>query len=93
MVSEREEDVVALHLPFEVTGCIVAIHQVRSGQVRSGQVRSECLMFTFIASCCSARLSRAQAIHLPIGPLKPRSGMEPVPRYKPSTYQPLTDDI
>ena len=28
------------------------------GQVRSGQVRSECLMCTFRASCCSARLSR-----------------------------------
>ena len=26
----------------------------------SGQVRSECLMCTFRASCCSARLSRAQ---------------------------------
>ena len=32
----------------------------RSGQVRSGQVRSECLKCTFRASCCSARLSRAQ---------------------------------
>ena len=31
-----------------------------SGQVRSGQVRSECLTCTFRASCCSARLSRAQ---------------------------------
>ena len=28
--------------------------------VRSGQVRSECLACTFRASCCSARLSRAQ---------------------------------
>ena len=28
--------------------------------VRSGQVRSECLTCTFRASCCSARLSRAQ---------------------------------
>ena len=28
--------------------------------VRSGQVRSECLTCTFKASCCSARLSRAQ---------------------------------
>ena len=27
---------------------------------RSGQVRSECLTCTFRASCCSARLSRAQ---------------------------------
>ena len=26
----------------------------------SGQVRSECLMYTFRASCCSTRLSRAQ---------------------------------
>ena len=31
-----------------------------SSQVRSGQVRSECLTCTFRASCCSARLSRAQ---------------------------------
>ena len=30
------------------------------GDVRSGQVRSECLTCTFRASCCSARLSRAQ---------------------------------
>ena len=29
-------------------------------RVRSGQVRSECLTCTFRASCCSARLSRAQ---------------------------------
>ena len=28
--------------------------------VRKGQVRSECLTCTFRASCCSARLSRAQ---------------------------------
>ena len=28
--------------------------------VRLGQVRSECLTCTFRASCCSARLSRAQ---------------------------------
>ena len=28
--------------------------------LRSGQVRSECLTCTFRASCCSARLSRAQ---------------------------------
>ena len=28
--------------------------------IRSGQVRSECLTCTFRASCCSARLSRAQ---------------------------------
>ena len=27
------------------------------------------------------------ALHLPIGPLKPRSGLEPVPRCEPSTYQ------
>ena len=33
---------------------------VKSGQVRSGQVRSECLTCAFKASCCSARLSRAQ---------------------------------
>ena len=31
-------------------------------QVRSGQVRSECLMCRFRASCCSARLSRAQVL-------------------------------
>ena len=31
----------------------------RSGQVRLGQIRSECLMWTFRASC-STRLSRAQ---------------------------------
>ena len=36
----------------------VCSNMVRSGQVRSGQVRSECLMCTFRASCCSARLSR-----------------------------------
>ena len=33
------------------------------------------------------------AIHLPIGPLKTRSGLEPVPRYESSTYQLLADDI
>ena len=32
----------------------------RWSKVRSGQVRSECLTCTFRASCCSARLSRAQ---------------------------------
>ena len=31
------------------------------------------------------------ATHLQIGPLKTRSGLEAVPRYEPSTYQP--DDI
>ena len=31
------------------------------------------------------------AIHLPIGSLKTRSGLEPVPRCEPSTY--LADDI
>ena len=30
------------------------------------------------------------AIHLPIGPLKTRSVLEPVPRYEPSTYQPIS---
>ena len=35
--------------------------QLKNIQVRSGQVRSECFMCTFRASCCSARLSRAQA--------------------------------
>ena len=30
------------------------------GKVVSGPVRSECLTCTFIASCCNARLSRAQ---------------------------------
>ena len=30
------------------------------------------------------------ALHLPIGPLKTRSGLEPVPRYEPSTYQPIS---
>ena len=33
------------------------------------------------------------AIHLPFGSLKTRSGLEPVPRCEPSTYQPLADDI
>ena len=33
------------------------------------------------------------AIHLPTGPLKTHSGLEPVPRYEPSTYQLLADDI
>ena len=33
----------------------------RVKQYGSGQVRSECLTCTFRASCCSARLSRAQA--------------------------------
>ena len=32
-------------------------------------------------------------IHLPIGSLKTRSGLVPVPRCEPSTYQPITDDI
>ena len=30
------------------------------------------------------------ALHLPIGPLKTRSGLEPVPRCEPSTYQPIS---
>ena len=30
------------------------------------------------------------ALHLPIGPLKARSGFEPVPRCEPSTYQPIS---
>ena len=29
------------------------------------------------------------ALHLPIGPLKTRSELEPVPRCEPSTYQPI----
>ena len=33
------------------------------------------------------------ALHLPIGPLKTRSELEPVPRYEPSTYKPIADDI
>ena len=32
------------------------------------------------------------ALHLPIGPLKTRSVLKPVPRCEPSTY-PLADDI
>ena len=32
-------------------------------------------------------------IHLPIESLKPRSGLELVPRCEPSTYQPFADDI
>ena len=30
------------------------------------------------------------ALHLPIGPLKTRSGLEPVPRCEPGNYQPMT---
>ena len=30
------------------------------------------------------------ALHLPTGPLKTCSGLEPVPRCQPSTYQPIT---
>ena len=30
------------------------------------------------------------ALHLPIGPLKNRSGLDPVPRCEPSTYQPIS---
>ena len=30
------------------------------------------------------------ALHLSIGPLKTRSGLELVPRFEPSTYQPIT---
>ena len=30
------------------------------------------------------------ALHLPIGLLKTRSGLEPVPRCEPSTYQPIS---
>ena len=30
------------------------------------------------------------ALHLPIGPLKTRSGLKPVPRCEPSTYQPIS---
>ena len=33
------------------------------------------------------------AIHQPIGPLKTRSGLEPVPRYDPVPTSPLADDI
>ena len=33
------------------------------------------------------------AIHLSFGALKTRSGLQPVPRYESSTYQPITDDI
>ena len=33
------------------------------------------------------------ALHLPIGSFKTRSGLKPVPRCEPSTYQPLADDI
>ena len=40
--------------------------QLWSGQVRSGQVRLECLTCTFRASCCSARLSRAQVPAVPL---------------------------
>ena len=39
--------------------CKLRLNYKRS-QVRSGQVRSECLTCTFRASCCCARLSRAQ---------------------------------
>ena len=30
------------------------------------------------------------ALHPPIGPLKTGSGLEPVPRYEPSTYKPIS---
>ena len=33
------------------------------------------------------------ALHLPIGHLKTRSGLEPVPRCEPSTISPLAHDI
>ena len=41
----------------------------------------------------SEREEGVVALHLHIGSLKPRSGLEPVPRCKPSTYQPITDGI
>ena len=33
------------------------------------------------------------ALHLPIGPLKSRYGLEPVPRCEPSTYQPISQRL
>ena len=30
------------------------------------------------------------ALHLPTGSLKTRSGLDPVPSYEPSTYQPVS---
>ena len=52
---------------------------------------SQFLTYTFRTSCCSTRLSWAhipcyrlvredgvEALHLPVGPLKPRSGLEPL---------------
>ena len=38
----------------------------------------------------SEREEGVVALHLPIGPLKTRSGFEPVPRCEPSTYQPIS---
>ena len=37
----------------------------------------------------SEREEGVVALHLSIGPLKTRSGLEPVPRCEPSTYQPI----
>ena len=33
------------------------------------------------------------ALHLPTGPLKTHSGLKPVPRCEPSTYQLIIDDL
>ena len=33
------------------------------------------------------------ALHLPTGPLKTRSELEPVPRCEPSTYQPSSNTV
>ena len=38
----------------------------------------------------SEREEAVVALHLPIGPLKTRSGLEPVPRCEPSTYLPIS---
>ena len=37
----------------------------------------------------SGREERVEALHLPTGPLKTRSGLKPVPRCEHSTYQPI----
>ena len=43
-----------------------------------------------VSSCVSDKEEGVVAIHLPIGPLIPRYGLERVSRYEPSIYQPFS---
>ena len=87
-VSEREEGIVALHLPNGPLKSHSRLELVLRCEPSTYQpINSKILVFV------SERKEGIVALHLPHGPLKKHSRLELVLRCEPSTYQPINSNV